>query len=69
MKAEEIGIAFRPLCIWCNAEWSDSNIRLHDLDASAHCESGRFYPENCTISIVCHSCGREMYRKEGAEFD
>lgn len=59
---------FRPLCIWCSAPWDDSNIQLHDLDASDHCASGRFYPEQCTISIVCHECKREMYRKEGAEF-
>lgn len=51
------------------AEWSDDNIQLHDLDAGDHCQSGRFYPENCTISIVCHACKREMYRKEGAQFD
>lgn len=60
---------FKFTCIWCNAGWSDQNIRLYDLDAGDHCNSGRFYPENCVVSIVCHSCDREVYRKEGQGFD
>lgn len=57
--------AFAPKCIWCNAEWNDSNVRVFDFDASDQCESGRFEPENVTVAIVCHVCNREMYRKEG----
>ena len=56
------------LCPFCGATWSDDNVKLYDLDAGDHCASGRFYNEQCTISISCHSCKREMYRKEGAEF-
>lgn len=59
---------FAPKCIWCSADWSADNIRLHDLDASDQCQSGRLDPEECTVSIVCHACNREMYRKEGAQF-
>lgn len=58
---------FAPKCIWCSAEWSDDNIKVYDFDASDHCDSGRFSPETVSVSIVCHSCKREMYRKEGAE--
>lgn len=56
-------------CIWCNAGWSDDNIQLLDLDAGNHCASGRFYGECCVVSIVCHECKREVYRKEGVAFD
>lgn len=59
----------RILCPFCSAPWNESNIRLYDLDAADQCASGRFEPENCTVSIVCHSCEREMYRKEGRAFD
>lgn len=53
------------LCPFCSAAWSPENIHAYDLDAGDHCESGRFYAECCTISIVCHACNRLMYRKEG----
>ncbi len=56
-------------CVFCNAPWSEENVKLYDLDAGDHCESGRFYPEQCTVVIACHACGKEMYRKEGKEFD
>lgn len=53
------------VCPFCKAPWSDENMIVYNLDAGDQCDSGRFYPETCTISIKCHSCGREMYRKEG----
>lgn len=61
-------IAGELTCPFCHAPWKESNVRLFDLDAANHCQSGRFYAESCTVSIVCHACDREMYRKEGAEF-
>ena len=54
---------FKPKCIWCSAPWSDENVRIYDIDAADHCESGRFGPETACVSIGCHACGREMYRK------
>lgn len=59
----------RILCPFCSAPWNESNIRLYDVDASDQCDSGRWDPPNCTISIVCHACEREMYRKEGKVID
>jgi hypothetical protein len=56
------------LCPLCSAEWNDENLRLYDLDAADHCESGRFYPETCSVQIVCHACGKLMYEKEGSQF-
>jgi hypothetical protein len=56
------------LCPFCSAPWSDSNLRLYDLDAGDHCASGRFSPENCSVLITCHRCDRDMYRKDGVEF-
>lgn len=55
------------LCPFCSAPWSETNIRSYNLDAGDHCDSGRFWAECCTIEIVCHSCNRLMYRKEGFE--
>jgi hypothetical protein len=55
------------LCPFCSAPWSEENIKIWDLDSADQCESGRFGPPTYSISIVCHSCKREMYRKEGAD--
>ena len=57
------------LCPFCSAAWSDTNIQLYNLDAGDHCDSGRFYAENCSIKIVCHACDRLMYQKDGVDFD
>lgn len=68
MEVQEATTLFRPKCVWCSADWSDDNIKVYDLDAGDHCDSGRFYAESCTVSISCHKCGKEMYRKEGVSF-
>ena len=52
---------FAPKCIWCSAPWSDENVKVYDFDAADQCESGRFGPEEVTVSIVCHACNRLMY--------
>lgn len=57
------------LCPFCSAPWSDSNLKLFDLDAGDHCDSGRFHAECCSVKIVCHACDRLMYQKDGVEFD
>lgn len=54
------------LCPFCGTPWSAENIRVFDVDSADQCESGRFEPPTYSISITCHSCEREMYRKEGA---
>ena len=56
-------------CPYCHAPWSENNVRLYELDAGDHCQSGRFYKECCTIDITCHSCGKLMYRKEGQDLN
>lgn len=60
-------VGARPLCPFCSAPWGDKAVEAFDLDAADHCQSGRFGPETCTISIFCEACDREMYRKEGFE--
>lgn len=52
---------FAPLCIWCSAPWSDENVSL-EIESSGYCET--CYSEDRFISITCHECKREMYRKE-----
>lgn len=56
---------FAPLCIWCSAPWSDENIQVENFDCADQCDSGRIDDETVTVSIVCHACNREMYRKVG----
>jgi hypothetical protein len=53
------------LCPFCSTPWSEDNIRVYDIDGAAQCNSGRFEPPTYSISITCHACRREMYRKEG----
>lgn len=53
-------------CPFCHAPWSEENVKVWDVDSADQCESGRFEPPTYSISIKCHSCKREMYRKEGA---
>jgi hypothetical protein len=55
-----------PICPFCSAHWSEENVHVWDVDSADQCDSGRFEPATYNISISCHSCGREMYRKEGA---
>ena len=57
------------VCVWCGAEWSDENLKLYNLDAGDHCASGRFYPECCSVEIVCHKCNKLMYQKDGVEIN
>jgi hypothetical protein len=54
------------LCPFCSAPWSEENIRVWNIDSADQCDSGRYDPPTYSISISCHACGREMYRKEGA---
>lgn len=57
---------FKPLCIWCSAPWSDQNIRFEDAYMSSGCDTcGYGSVGSATLVIICHECGREMYRKEG----
>ena len=54
------------LCPFCSAPWTEENIHIWDVDSANQCDSGRFEPPTYSISIKCHACKREMYRKEGA---
>ena len=56
----------RPICVFCNAPWSDKMIRVFDVDAQHGEGSYDFGPEDmeATVEIKCHSCGRLIYKKE-----
>lgn len=71
-KAEEIdGFApgARPICVFCNAPWTDDMINIHDIDARHGEGSYDFGPYNqrATLDITCESCKRLIYRKEHQE--
>lgn len=56
----------RPICVFCNAKWTDAMIRVYDVDA-AHGEGSYDYgPEDQTASveIICESCHRLIYKKQ-----
>ena len=56
----------RPICVFCNAPWTDAMIRVFDIDARHGEGSYDFGPEDqvATLDITCSSCERLIYRKE-----
>lgn len=56
----------RPICVFCNAPWTDDMIKGYS-DAT---EETGYYGESyiisidTTIDITCSSCNRLVYRKE-----
>ncbi len=66
-SAPPAAIAGELTCPFCHAAWREENIKLYNIDAGDHCESGRFYSESCSVEIKCHACERVMYQKDGAE--
>lgn len=56
----------RPICVFCNAPWTDAMIRVYDIDAIHGEDSYDFGPEDqrATVDITCSSCNRLIYRKE-----
>jgi hypothetical protein len=57
---------FKPLCIWCSAPWSDDNVQIEiEAEMDGYESTGFYCTAEGTVSIVCHACKREMYRKEG----
>lgn len=59
----------RPICVFCNAPWTDDMIRVYDIDASHGEGSYDFGPEHqcATVDITCSNCERLIYRKEYRE--
>ena len=56
----------RPICVFCNAPWTDDMIQVFDIDAKHGEGSWDSGPEEqeATIDITCSSCKRLIYRKE-----
>lgn len=65
-KTEGFAPGARPICVFCNAPWTDDMIQVYDIDASHGEGSYDFGPENqrATVDITCSSCKRLIYRKE-----
>ena len=56
----------RPICVFCNAPWTDEMIRVFDVDAQHGDGSYDFGPQDmeATVEIKCKSCERLIYKKE-----
>ncbi len=56
----------RPICVFCNAPWTDKMIQVYDVDARHGYGSYDFGPEDqqATVDIRCSTCKRLIYRKE-----
>lgn len=69
---DETGFApgARPICVFCNAPWTDDMIRIYDVDASHGEGSYDFGPEDrrASLDITCSSCNRLIYRREFLEY-
>lgn len=66
---EGFALGARPLCVFCNAPWTDDMITVYDIDASRDAGSYDMGPYNqqATVDITCSSCKRLIYRKEFRE--
>lgn len=54
----------KPLCVHCNTPWSDENQMRYDGEILDSAATGHVISDS--IELTCHSCGKVMYRKEGA---
>jgi hypothetical protein len=59
----------RPICVFCNALWTEDMVRVYDIDARHGPGSYDFGPEEqeATVEIVCSSCNRLIYRRHHEE--
>jgi hypothetical protein len=63
MNSTKVPEELRILCPYCNANFTASMVA--DLRSSAGCDTCDYGSEPAgTIDILCHECGRLVYRKE-----
>ena len=62
---EETKKEFKPQCIWCNADWSDENIKVEVDYLSGGCDTcGYGATAEGSVTLTCHKCGKDMYTKD-----
>ncbi len=54
------------LCPYCNAPWSEENVKLFDISSDYYESCGPF-DYTASIKIKCHACKELLYVKEGVE--
>lgn len=54
---------FKPICIWCNAPWSDENVEM-EADVSDYGGMTGCSIEGIKLQIKCHSCKNVIYEKD-----
>jgi hypothetical protein len=57
----------RPICVFCNAPWTDGMIQIYaqvELEDGYYGETYLSGDADAEIDITCESCKRLIYRKE-----
>lgn len=58
------------LCPYCSAPWSEENLKFEEISFSEGCDTCGFGAQyEVTLDIICHMCGKLMYRKEGINLE
>ena len=68
-KVDGFAPGVRPICVYCNAPWTDEMITVYDIDVKRDYGSYDFgpYDQRATVDITCSTCRRLIYRKEFRE--
>ncbi len=67
VPSTEEGAVPPPLCVWCNAPWTDEMLQV---SATADMYHGYYEGDisvesiDATVDVVCSTCNRLVYRKE-----
>lgn len=59
----------RPVCPYCNAEWTDEMMHIEVDEGSSDCLSCDPGSSDVVVDVTCSQCKKLIYRKEGKSYD